>query len=49
MKEWIIRLNEYDFHGGQTPDEADFELFGIILARFNAISFKRYIENKCPY
>ncbi|KAM3137848.1 hypothetical protein pb186bvf_010091 [Paramecium bursaria] len=49
MTEWIVRLNQYDFHGGQTPDEADFELFGIILARYNSISFKRYVENKCPY
>ncbi|CAD8157619.1 unnamed protein product [Paramecium pentaurelia] len=49
LNEWIQRLNGQQFHGGQKPDEADFELFGVIMSRYNSNSFKKYIENKAPF
>ena len=34
LKNWIIRLNKQDFHGGQSPDKCDFFMFSCIEANW---------------
>ena len=46
--QWEKRLNGQNFHGGDTPDEADFALYSLIKTKYNSISFQKFLENKIP-
>mmetsp|Transcript_13061 Transcript_13061/g.14999 ORF Transcript_13061/g.14999 Transcript_13061/m.14999 type:complete len:362 (+) Transcript_13061:670-1755(+) len=48
LKEWSDRIGDKPFHGGEQPDEADFEMFAIIKAKLNSQYFEKFLENKGP-
>jgi len=48
FSQWEQRLNGQEYHGGESPDEADFALYAVIKAKYNSMSFQKFIENKIP-
>jgi len=46
LKEWDKRIQGKKFHGGEDPDEADFEMYALIKSKYNSRSFRRLIENE---
>lgn len=48
FNQWENRLNGENFHGGKSPDEADFALYALLKTKHNSISFKRFLENEIP-
>lgn len=39
LESWKIRVGDNDYHGGKSPDEADFAFFGVLMAKHNSRSF----------
>ncbi|KAL4499828.1 hypothetical protein ABPG72_015177 [Tetrahymena utriculariae] len=48
VNDWKEMLEENDYHGGINPDEADFAMYGVIMAKYNSQSFQRFIQNEWP-
>lgn len=48
IDEWKGRLEDNDYHGGLNPDEADFAMYAVIMAKYNSRSFQRFIEINWP-
>jgi len=48
FEEWIQRLDGKLFHGGEEPDEADFEMYAAVKSKHNSRSFRNFLEYKCP-
>jgi hypothetical protein len=46
MKEWDERLNNQSFHGGDSPDDADFEMYAVLKSKYNSKTFQRFLEKK---
>lgn len=46
--QWEERLNGKNFHGGDSPDEADIALYALLKTKYNSISFQRFLENEIP-
>lgn len=44
----LIILRKNPFHGGDSPDEADFFMFGILKSRIISSSFSKFIEEQMP-
>lgn len=39
LRDWVIRLNGQDFHGGHSPDKADFLMYSCIEANWIFVKF----------
>lgn len=46
FKQWEERLNGQSYHGGESPDEADFALYALLKTKHNSTSFQKFLENK---
>jgi hypothetical protein len=47
MKGFSDRIGDNKFHGGDTPDDCDFHVFGVLKAKFGARTFERFVEKEC--
>jgi len=48
FKQWEERLTGKKYHGGESPDEADFALYALLKTKHNSTSFQKFIENQIP-
>ena len=49
LKEFEGRIGANRYHGGERPDDCDFEIYGILLCKINSGSFASFFEKKAPY
>jgi len=45
IKEWVLRLQDNDFHGGKFPDAADFKMYSLFSDKTHVPKLRKVIEN----
>jgi hypothetical protein len=42
----VLTPRKNPYHGGESPDEADFLMFGVLKSRVMSSSFNRFLEDE---